>query len=220
MASREGEFLIDIECGGTTSEEEGSGDAVSGNSRGRKSLSRAHNGVLSYGLTSGVIDIDSSDSFSKLNDVGGQGVELVIDKSLGGEEGRDLAALLEKRNLNEQRKKPSSKNASKPPRPPKGPSLTASDLKLVKELSELAARKRARIERIKAFKKMKDAKRPSPSSSVTAMVITVLFFLIIVFQGMVVDFLDSAACSSIVMQNKSLSCVGLNLLSLLVFTAI
>ncbi|XP_021768698.1 uncharacterized protein LOC110733001 [Chenopodium quinoa] len=180
MASREGEFLVDLECGGTTSEED-SGDGVSGNGRGRKSLSRgALNGGLSYnGLANGAIDIDSSDGFPKSND----GVDLLIEKSSGSEDGRDLAAVFEKRSSNESRKKLGLKKASKPPRPPNGPLLTASDLKLVKELSELAARKRARVERIKAFRKMKDAKRSSSSSSVTAMVITVLFFLIIVFQG-------------------------------------
>lgn len=180
MASREGEFLVDLESGGTTSEEEGSGDAVCGNSRGRKTVNRVHCG--GYGLTNGAIDIDSSDSFST-NNFAGQGVDLLIDKSSEGEEGRDLAVVLEKRNPNEQRKKLGSKKASKPPRPPKGPLLTASDLKLVKELSELAARKRARMERIKAYRKMKDTKRSSSGSSVTAMVITVIFFLIIVFQG-------------------------------------
>ncbi|KAL2935006.1 DNA translocase FtsK [Bienertia sinuspersici] len=175
MASREGEFLVDLECGGTTSQEEGSGDAVSGYGRGRKPSSRAHVGSIDVA--------NSSDSFPKSNEVSGHGVELLVDKSLGGEEGRELAALLEKRNPNEQRKKVGLKNASKPPRPPKGPLLTASDLKLVKELSELAARKRARIERIKAVRKMKDTKRPTSGSSVTALVITVLFFFIIVFQG-------------------------------------
>lgn len=185
MASREGEFLVDLECGGTTSEEEGNGDAVSGYSRGRKTLNRPqHSGALSSnGLVSSAVDADSSDGFPKSNEIAGQGVDLHIDRGLGGEEGRDLAALLEKRNSNEQRKKLGSKAASKPPRPPKGPLLTASDLKLVKELSELAARKRARIERIKAVRRMKDTKRPSSGSSVTALVITVLFFLIIVFQG-------------------------------------
>ncbi|CAO2818682.1 unnamed protein product [Amaranthus hypochondriacus] len=164
MASREGEFFVDIEYGGATSEEEG------------KTSIRAQS-------KSNVTDMDLRDSLSKMNDVGGRGVDLPIDKSLGGEEVRDLAVLLEKRNPNEHRKKVGLKNASKPPRPPKGPLLFPSDLKLVKELSELAARKRARIERIKAFRKMKEAKRPASGSSVTALVITVLFFLIIVFQG-------------------------------------
>ncbi|XP_021836871.1 uncharacterized protein [Spinacia oleracea] len=177
MASREGEFLVDLECGGTTSEEELSGDAVSDNGRGRVAVSRGRNGVLCYsGLTNGgAVVVDSN--------IGGQGVDLLIDKSSEGEDCRDFVAVLEKRNPKEQRKKVGSKKASKPPRPPNGPLLTASDLKLVKELSELAARKRARVERIKAFRKMKDAKRSSSGSSVTAMVITVVFFLIIVFQG-------------------------------------
>ncbi|XP_057516796.1 uncharacterized protein LOC130797993 isoform X2 [Amaranthus tricolor] len=172
MASREGECLVDIEYGGTTSEEEG------------KTSIRAQGGVASYnGLTTNVTEMDLRDSLLKPSDIGGRGVDLPIEKRLGGEEVRDLAVLLEKKNPNEHRKKVGLKNASKPPRPPNGPLLFPSDLKLVKEFSELAARKRARIERIKAFRKMKEAKRPASGSSITALVITVLFFLIIVFQG-------------------------------------
>lgn len=187
MASEEGDFLSDLECGGTTttSEEEESRDLVplSSANRGRKALTRGRSGVLNYnGSISGDSDTDTSDSFSKSGDVSGRRVELLIERTSGGEESRDLVALLDKRNLREQRKKPSLKKASKPPRPPKGPLLNAADLKLVRELSELAARKRARIERMKASRKMKETKKTSSSSSMTAMVITILFFLVMIFQ--------------------------------------
>ncbi|CAI0626499.1 unnamed protein product [Linum tenue] len=88
----------------------------------------------------------------------------------------------------QQRRKSSSphKKSPKPPRPPRGPSLDAADLKLIKEISELAMLKRARIERIKAMKKAKVAKQSPVSSTgnLFAMVFTVLFFLVILCQGM------------------------------------
>ncbi|XP_010457212.1 PREDICTED: uncharacterized protein LOC104738719 [Camelina sativa] len=81
-----------------------------------------------------------------------------------------------------------SRKASKPPRPPKGPSLSASDHKFMREIAELAMRKRARIERMKSsLKKMKAAKSSSSSSSqcinIFSMIVTVLFFAFLVFQG-------------------------------------
>ncbi|KAJ8423272.1 hypothetical protein Cgig2_022156 [Carnegiea gigantea] len=183
MASREGEFLGDIECGGTNSEEEGSKEFVS---RGKKALSRGCSGALGYnhdGMVSGGSHIyPDVHNFSKATDnIGGRRVELVIDRDSGGEEYRDLVALLEKRSNSS--KKPSLKKASKPPRPPKGPTLSHADLKLVKELSELAARKRERIERMKAFRKRKESKRSSSSSNLIALVISILFFLVIILQG-------------------------------------
>ncbi|CAN1281686.1 hypothetical protein LINPERPRIM_LOCUS17814 [Linum perenne] len=91
-------------------------------------------------------------------------------------------------NEKQQRRKSSSphKKSPKPPRPPRGPSLDAADIKLIKEISELAMLKRARIERIKALKKAKAAKASSASSTgnLFAMVFTVLFFLVIICQGM------------------------------------
>lgn len=82
-------------------------------------------------------------------------------------------------------KKANNKKASKPPRPPKGPSLCAADMMLVKEISTHAMNRRVRIERIKALRKMREEKS-SPSScnsSICAMIFTVLFVLVICFQG-------------------------------------
>lgn len=186
MASEEGDILADLECGVTTSEEERSRESISSGSRGKKALSRSLGGALSYnGSISSDSDPDSSDSFSKSSKGAGRRVELFIDGCSGGEERWDLVALLDKKNISNQCKKPNLKKASKPPRPPKGPSLNASDLKLVRELTELAARKRARTERVKALRKMKEAKRQSSSSSLIALIITIFFFLVILFQGIV-----------------------------------
>lgn len=79
-------------------------------------------------------------------------------------------------------KKKVLKKPPKPPRPPKSLSLVASDEKLVQEISIL---KRARIERIKALKRKKNAKAKSSSSNLLAMIVTVIFCLIIVWQGIV-----------------------------------
>ncbi|XP_074267708.1 uncharacterized protein LOC141591261 [Silene latifolia] len=186
MASGAREFLVDLECGGgtITSEDEGSGesgDTVPSCRIGRKTLvSRA---TCCNGAMSSESDTDSSDDLLNKSNAGCRQIELVVDKCSGCEETEDLVAVLEKRNPGEPRKKQKMKKPSKPPRPPKGPLLNASDLKLVKELSEIAARKRARIERMKALRKMKQTKRPNYTSSITALIITLLFFIIIIFQG-------------------------------------
>ncbi|KAI3782844.1 hypothetical protein L2E82_12902 [Cichorium intybus] len=104
------------------------------------------------------------------------------------------APLLEKTQIKEKRKSSHTKKAPKPPRPRKGPSLDTADLQLVKEIAEQTMKRRARVERLKALKKRRAAKSsssPSSSSSSSsssnsslfAMAITVLFFLVIIFQG-------------------------------------
>ncbi|KAE8670355.1 putative Plant invertase/pectin methylesterase inhibitor superfamily protein [Hibiscus syriacus] len=81
--------------------------------------------------------------------------------------------------LKEKRKPP------KPPRPPRPLSLDAADQKLIKEIAELARLKRARIERIKALKKMKAAEgTTSHGNNVLATVFTVIFCIVVIFQGM------------------------------------
>ncbi|KAL7080833.1 hypothetical protein ACP275_14G002900 [Erythranthe tilingii] len=94
---------------------------------------------------------------------------------------------LNKNTKKEKRMSMSAKKPPKPPRPPRGLSLDEADQKLIKEISELAMIKRARIERMKAFKKMKAAKASSASTSSTsnfiAMLFTVFFCVVILFQG-------------------------------------
>ncbi|KAL0288198.1 UNVERIFIED_CONTAM: hypothetical protein Sradi_7103200, partial [Sesamum radiatum] len=80
----------------------------------------------------------------------------------------------------------SAKKPPKPPRPPRGLSLDAADQKLIKEISELARIKRARIERMKVLKRMKAAKVSSASASSSGSLIamlTILFCIVIIFQG-------------------------------------
>lgn len=99
----------------------------------------------------------------------------------------DLSSEPGKKNKGENRKSTSAKKPTKPPRPPRGLSLDAADQKLIKELSELAMIKRARIERMKALKKMKEAKASSISASssgnLMAILFTLLFCVVIIFQG-------------------------------------
>ncbi|KAG8084447.1 hypothetical protein GUJ93_ZPchr0010g10972 [Zizania palustris] len=82
----------------------------------------------------------------------------------------------------EKAKKKRSKKPPRPPRPPTPTPLDVSDKKLLNELSELAVLKRARIERMKALKKMKNTK-PSSSSNLFPLIISIIFCLIILWQG-------------------------------------
>ncbi|KAK8984030.1 hypothetical protein V6N11_029360 [Hibiscus sabdariffa] len=87
--------------------------------------------------------------------------------------------------LKEKRNSLAHKKPPKPPRPPRAPSLDAADQKLIKEIAELARLKRARIERIKALKKMKAAEgTTSQGNNMLAIVFTVIFCIVIIFQGM------------------------------------
>ncbi|XVF62421.1 hypothetical protein PTKIN_Ptkin09bG0006300 [Pterospermum kingtungense] len=98
---------------------------------------------------------------------------------------KDIEGQEENKDAKEKCKSLSNKKPSKPPRPPRSPSFDAADQKLIRELAELARLKRARIDRMKALKKMKAAKETSSSSSnMFAMVFTVIFCLVIIFQGM------------------------------------
>ncbi|KAK4265924.1 hypothetical protein QN277_026911 [Acacia crassicarpa] len=99
--------------------------------------------------------------------------------------GQDLVDV-EKTPIKGKRKKGSNKKAPKPPRPPRAPSLDAADHKLIRELTEVAMLKRARIERLKALRKMRASKSSpsSSSSSILATVFTIVFCIVIIFQGM------------------------------------
>jgi hypothetical protein len=83
----------------------------------------------------------------------------------------------------EKTKKKRSKKPPRPPRPPTPTPLDVSDQKLLNELSELAILKRARIERMKALKKMKNAKHGSSSGNLFPLIITIIFCLVILWQG-------------------------------------
>ncbi|WCJ23276.1 hypothetical protein M5689_005310 [Euphorbia peplus] len=131
-----------------------------------------------------------------------EGVNSCNDSNLGEDK------LVEEENMvkkvvKEKRKKTDNKKKSpKPPRPPRGPTaLGPADQKLIKEITEIAMLKRARVERMKNLKKMKGAKGSSSSNSnMFAMVFTVLFFVVILIQGM-----SSSRVTSVDVQGSSAS---------------
>ncbi|KDP28286.1 hypothetical protein JCGZ_14057 [Jatropha curcas] len=169
----ERELEVDIESGGTTSEEDATNDLVSANKQSKKVLGSVWAGPLSF---------DGLVNSSKFGEDANENAELLLDKS-EGEEGQQNSAFVNKKLVEEKQTKKNSRKAPKPPRPPKGPSLDAADQKLVQQITELAMRRRARNERIKTLRKMRATKSSSWNSSLFAMVITVIFCLVIIFQG-------------------------------------
>ncbi|CAL5437478.1 unnamed protein product [Camellia sinensis] len=188
MDSEERDLLIDLESGRIISEEGSSQGAVSGNRQVKNAFNTVVSGFL--GLNRSVGGESGVNPYSNLGETSKSGagnVEGLLGSSSGEVSGEHMA-IVEKKHGKEKRKNTKYKKAPKPPRPPKGPSLDAADVKLIKELSALAMKKRARSEQMKAMKKMKEAKSSSSSlisknSSVSALVITILFFVIILFQG-------------------------------------
>lgn len=151
---------------------------------------------LELGLENGVsLSVGEDSRFSKVE---GNSVEgsLSSDASNSGRvcvenllsvnvEGQEDKSGKENKLVKEKRKSLGHKKPPKPPRPPRAPSLGAADQKLIKEIAELARLKRARIERMKALKKLKATKpATSSSSNMFAMVFTIIFCLVIMFQGM------------------------------------
>lgn len=126
---------------------------------------------------------DSVKGESNMSGVSVDMVKVTTDKLLPGKESvKSVESCLVK----EKRKKSGNKKAAKPPRAPRAPSLDAADQKLIREITQLAMLKRARVERMKALKKMKAAKSlsPTPGSGVFSLVLTVLFCIVILLQGM------------------------------------
>ncbi|KAG9443509.1 hypothetical protein H6P81_014849 [Aristolochia fimbriata] len=154
--------LVDLEGGGSTSEEDGSKEMPSSDRQSTQAPGSGWNGFF----TSDELPVKGEDVAKSCNHLMNSAEVLNAN-----------VELLEKH------KKKSNKKASKPPRPPKPPLLDAADQKLIKEISELAMLKKARIERMKALRKMRAAKSASSGSNMCAMVITVLFCLIIILQG-------------------------------------
>ncbi|XP_072997976.1 uncharacterized protein [Typha latifolia] len=102
-----------------------------------------------------------------------------LERRFGGEE---KVGLLEKVRAEKPRKK-RPKRPPKPPRPPKPSPMDANDEKVAREISEIAMMKRERMERMKALKNMKNSKTTSSSSNLCALVVTILFCLIVIWQG-------------------------------------
>lgn len=184
MASGEKEFEIDLESGGSTNKEDASLDVDPSNGQTIKFLGSVFGRFLhlneSITCTRGIV---SSSSLEKSGKVSNVSVEPLIERNSEGEESQGHMILSEKACENERHKKKNSRNAPKPPRPPKRPSLDTADQKLVREITELAKRKRARIEQMKEAKKMKASKSSSLYSVISALIVTLVFFFVVIFQG-------------------------------------
>lgn len=171
----------DLESGETGSEDELSSESISSNKPARNVFGRLREDFLGF---EGYGKDECSLSTSNKSEISSN-KDFLIDKD--PEQGIERLPLSGKKHMKE-KKKNSIGKASKPPRPPKGPTLDVVDLKLVTEISELAMKRRARIKRIKALQKMKAKISSSSSSSslngsLAAMVATLLFLIVLFFQG-------------------------------------
>uniref|UniRef100_A0A5B7BC21 Transmembrane protein n=1 Tax=Davidia involucrata TaxID=16924 RepID=A0A5B7BC21_DAVIN len=174
------DFDVDLESGGTTSEEDGSKDSGSSGEHAKKLLGEVWSEL--EGLD-GTRSVDGLSSYNKLlnsGEISVANMQILSDKL-----GQETVGFVEKKLGKEKRNKMGSKMPPKPPRPPRGPSLDAADMKLVREISELTMLKRKRMERMKALKKIKAEKASLfNGSNLFAMVITILFCFVIIFQGL------------------------------------
>ncbi|XP_059438432.1 uncharacterized protein LOC132171196 isoform X1 [Corylus avellana] len=175
--SEESDLIVDLERGGTTSEDDGVKDLNVGGKHARKMLGRLRSGKI--GFDRSVRDMDGLGSSKNVLHYS-ENLEILI----GNVDGKAAAGMMEMEMEKEKRKKTSSKKPPKPPRPPKSPSLDAADIKLVREISELARSRRARIEQRQEMKKKRADKASSSNANLIAFVITILFCFVIIFQGL------------------------------------
>lgn len=166
---------IDLESGGTTSEEDASRSQVLRCEDSKNLLGRLRSGFTSSdSLCESADNGACSCSYHKCitpDDISNKNEQL----------GKFREEMINFVNETMDEKKPKKKN-SKPPRPPRGPLLCASDMKLLKEISELNL-KRRRMERSLKMKKIKKEKTSSLSTNLFACLVTIVFFLVIIFQG-------------------------------------
>ncbi|PON49526.1 Transmembrane protein [Trema orientale] len=184
MASKENGLDFDLESGGeaeTSSEQEQhEGESLdSGDKSQKKTLSRLRSGH--FGRFILIEDSDGLLGTSKnILSNGDYDLDRMVSRVGEKAEGN----FVEKKKVNEKRKKTSfNKKHPKPPRPPGGPSLDEADMKFVKEISDHARLRHKNRERLKALKKMKATKAPSSNINLIAMIITIIFCLVIIFQG-------------------------------------
>ncbi|KAL0454631.1 UNVERIFIED_CONTAM: hypothetical protein Slati_0802300 [Sesamum latifolium] len=172
------DFDIDLESGGTTSEEDTTKSLSCESSENL--LTRIRSGFISSELLhESKKGVDSSNSYGKFR----TSDEISATKEEQLEKFREEIINYVK-TIDKER--PKKHGSAKPPRPPKGPLLDASDMKLLKEISELNL-KRKRMGRTRTLKKIKKEKTSSLSSNLIALLVTIIFFLVIIFQGNIFD---------------------------------
>ncbi|GAA0172398.1 hypothetical protein LIER_26234 [Lithospermum erythrorhizon] len=175
---REKEVVIDIEA--QTNIEEKRGKKTSPGNRPKK-LSKTTSGVLNYNNKPKNENIAYNASHSRENDI-----EVMIDHNTQLSRTEEHVPLMENIHWKEKRKVRNSKKPTRPPLPPKGPSLNPSDTKLVKEIHDIAMKKRAITKRVQALNKSRAEKSLAPdlsTSTLTAMLVTIIFIVITILQG-------------------------------------
>lgn len=189
---REKDVEFDLESGGNTSEEDASNDLYVSERDPKSAFRWSWNGILNFDTSDKREGgVESWSNIAKSGDVvvvDDTNLELLVDKGLEHVQDQEQLSHVNGNHAKQKTKPTNPKKPPKPPLPPNGPSLDAGDQKFVKELAELALRKRARIKKMKAVRKRKASKSLSQSSSSTytslsAMVITIVFFFVIIFQG-------------------------------------
>ncbi|XP_044484489.1 uncharacterized protein LOC123210289 [Mangifera indica] len=157
-------YLIDLESGCVDSEDGSREDSISSVKKQVKMLLAK---VCSLFMDVRMKGEDKASLCSNVSSTNGVSLENLKGVSKD-EEG--------KKAFKEKKTESSNRKAPKRPKPPRGPSLDSADLKLIQEITEIAMLKRARIERMKA------AKQSSPNSNILAMLFTVLFCPVTIFQ--------------------------------------
>ncbi|KAK9069382.1 hypothetical protein SSX86_011285 [Deinandra increscens subsp. villosa] len=188
------EAIFDIESNQSECQEDLRNEQVTGSER-VKNVLRSLGLTLSFtGLEDDQIRCHSnSNSMKTGNAAYNNDVESLENDEFEGKK-RENMPLMGKTKEKQKVKNSKKGRAAKPPRPHRGPSLNTSDLRLVKEISELVMKKRARIERMKSLKKLRSVRGPLSSSagaaasstskiSFFAMIVTVFFLTVIIFQG-------------------------------------
>ncbi|KAJ0014974.1 hypothetical protein Pint_19570 [Pistacia integerrima] len=175
-SSTESDSAADLENGKKRSGDDEKSKELGCNGRHLKRISKREQSVV-RGPNA---DVKGDDGLGKNKNVLGSSDSM---ESLDGEVGEEAMSLGKKKMMVEKGKKSSFNKPPKPPRPPGSPSFDEADMMLVREISELARQKQARIGRIKALKRRRVDRASSSVVNIFAMIITVMFCFVIIFQG-------------------------------------
>lgn len=172
---------IDLESGGKTDEDVEESNPILSDISPKKYMQRSWSKLLGRDLPDGSVRLHRSCSLSRVS----SSEETFFENDKWQSTLREVNADVPERKMpNEKHKNLESTRHPKPPRPPGGPPLDDADTRFAKEVSELAILKRKRAQRMKALQKLRKEKTPSSSiSSIFAAVVTMIFFLVIIFQG-------------------------------------
>ncbi|KAG6434114.1 hypothetical protein SASPL_105736 [Salvia splendens] len=184
---------IDLESGGTTSEDDVSRNLGCGYTNSNRLLGRVRSGLISSEILSECTS-DEDCSCSQYDKITSSDEIHAMNKE---QLGRYAQVGLKKGDDEKPKKQKNSTKPSKPPRPPRGPLLDASDLKLLKEITELKLKRRT-MERSRTMRKVKKEKASSLKTNVLACLVTVAFLLVIIVEGKIMFIIlkASSACNT------------------------